>query len=51
MFQGLVLDLHEEVVACVGVEVEVWGTGSHEAEEDRLGELFCCLFLTGYECS
>jgi hypothetical protein len=37
MFQGLVLDLHEVVVACAVVEVEVWGTGLREAEEDHLG--------------
>ena len=43
MFQGLVLGLLEEVVPCVGLEVEVWGTGLHEAEGDHLGELFYCL--------
>jgi len=43
MFQGPVLGLLEEVVPCVELEVEAWGTGLHEAEEDHLGELFCCL--------
>jgi hypothetical protein len=40
MFQGLVLGLLEEVVPCVGLEVEAWGTGLHEAEEDHLGEFY-----------
>ena len=31
-------------MACVEVEVEVLGTGSHEAEEVHLGEM-CVLFL------
>jgi len=43
MFQGLVLGLLEEVVPCVGLEAEAWGTGLHEAEEDHLGEFFCWL--------
>jgi hypothetical protein len=52
MFQGLVLGLFEEVVPCVGLEVEAWGTDLHEAEEDHSGEFYCFRFVvTGCECS
>jgi len=39
---GLVLGLLEEVVPCVGLEVEAWGTGLHEAEEDHLDVVDAC---------
>jgi hypothetical protein len=48
LFQGLVWDHHEEAVACVEVEVEVLGTGSHEAEEVHLGEMCAALVCIKY---
>jgi hypothetical protein len=43
---GLVLALLKEVVPCVGLEAEAWGTGLHEAEEDHLDVVDACEEVT-----